>query len=416
MPRRLLIGVFAAVVGGSSPVGCEQAGEAPAPKQAIPDPGDGAIRVEVAQADYARLDRQISATGMTAVWREANLRSEVGGRVLEVAVENGDEVRVGDLLVRIDGSRQQLAISGASAQVDALTQDVELARSDFERKQALVAKGSLASVQLDTAKHALERAEAALAGAKAELGTARRSSSDARLKAPIEGLVTRRAVDVGDTVGAGAPLLDLVDLDKIRVRVGLAGGEIARLDQGAEAKVFIEDLGGEPVPARFAVLAPSADLLTGLFDVEYHVDNPERRIRGGMVATVELPLGRAAERVLVPRAALIRRDGKLAVFVVDASAGPASVAEGPSSTQRGVAQLRVVRVGAYGDDAVEILAGVEPGELVATSAQHALADAVVVEFDAPNRQLASSPGGPRSDQAGLESASLTSWKPAAGGR
>ena len=378
MLRRLRIGVFAAVF-ASSLGACKSEGEPPAPSVPISNPGDGAIRIEAAAAQLGRLEREVIATGMTSPWRDANLRAETGGRVLEVTVDNGDEVIAGALLVRIDGSRQALAISGANARVDALEQDVELARTELERKQGLVNKGSLPTAQLDAAQHTLDRAEAALEGARADLGSARRSSRDARLSAPIDGVVTRRIVDVGDTVAPGAPLLDLVDLAKIRVRVGLAGSEIARLDQAAEAKVFIEDLGGEAVPASFAALAPAADPITGLFDVEYHVENPEGRIRGGMVATVELPLAQAPERTLVPRSALTRRDGKLAVFVLEQRDDGLAV----EGLERGVAVLREVRVGAHGDDAVEILGGVQPGELVATSAQHALADAVPVEFESP---------------------------------
>jgi membrane fusion protein (multidrug efflux system) len=379
MLRRLGIGVFTAVV-ATAPAGCEAEAEAPPPSDAVPNPGDGAIRIDVAAARLGRLEREVTATGMTSPWRDANLRAETGGRVLEVTVDNGDEVVAGALLVRIDGSRQQLAISGASARVEALEQDVELARTELERKQGLVNKGSLPAAQLDAAEHTLERAEAALDGAQADLGSARRSSRDARLSAPIDGVVTRRIVDVGDTVAPGAPLLDLVDLAKIRVRVGLAGSEITRLDETTDAKVFIEDLGGEAVTATFAALAPAADPITGLFDVEYHVDNPEGRIRGGMVATVELPLAQAPERTLVPRSALTRRNGKLAVFVLEPSEQSLPAAEG---LERRVAVQREVRVGAYGDDAVEILGGVRPGELVATSTQHALADAVPVEFEPP---------------------------------
>ncbi len=383
MLRAVRIGVFAVIAAASLAAGltaCKEAGEAPAPSVAVPNPGEGAIRIEAAVAELGRLERRITATGMTSPWRDANLRAEAGGRVLEVAVDNGDTVTAGDLLVRIDASRQQLAVSGASARVAALEQDVALARTDYERKQGLVAKGSLPAAQLELAEHNLERAEAALDGARADLGSARRSSRDARLSAPIDGVVTRRIVDAGDTIAPGSPLLDLVDLAKIRVRVGLAGSELARLDQEAQAEVFIEDLGGEPAPASFAALAPAADPITGLFDVEYHVDNPDRRIRGGMVATVALPLARAPERVLVPRAALTRRAGKLAVFVLEES--EASLPPEPGYARR-VAALREVRVGAYGDELVEILAGVRVGELVATSTQHALADAVPVEFEAP---------------------------------
>ncbi|PRP91285.1 Multidrug resistance protein MdtA precursor [Enhygromyxa salina] len=379
-PRIGVFGGAAAIVAVVLGLGCKQADEAPAPSEAVVDPGAGAIRVEAAEARLGVLEREVTATGMTTVWRDANLRAEAGGRVLEVKVENGDEVAAGDLLVRIDGSRQRLAVSGASARVEALEYDVELARTDYERKQGLVAKGSLAAAQLDPARHALDRATAALNGARADLGSARRSSKDARMSAPIDGVVTRRLVDAGDTIGPGAPLLDLVDLSKIRVRVGLAGSELGRLDQSAEARVTIEDLGGASTPARFAVLAPAADPVTGLFDVEYHLDNPERRIRGGMVATVELPLRQGSERVLAPRAALTRRAGKLTLFVL-APASDAQQAGVADGLERRVVEQREVQVGVYGDDEVEILSGVEPGEVLATSAQHTLADAVLVELE-----------------------------------
>lgn len=376
MPRIAVRAVLVALLASAS-MGCKQADVAPAPSEVVPNPGAGAIRVDVATARRGVLERDVTVTGMTSPWRDANLRAEAGGRVLEVAVDNGDTVVAGQLLLRIDGSRQRLAVSGASARVEALEHDIELARTDYERKQGLVAKGSLPAAQLDPARHALERAEAALEGANADLGSARRSSKDTRLEAPIDGLVTRRLADIGDTLGPGAPLLDIVDLSQIRVHVGLAGSEIARLDQDAEARVTIEDLGGDPVPGRFAALAPAADPVTGLFDVEYHLDNPGGKIRGGMVATVDLPLRAANERVLVARSALTRRGGDLAVFVLEPSPEPAAGGEGFECR---VASLRQVRVGAHGDSEVEILAGLEPGEIVAVSAQHALVDAVMVEF------------------------------------
>lgn len=371
--------VIIAIVGPA----CAEPGEAPAPSAALPNPGAGAIRVDAAQARRGVLAREVTAMGMTSAWRDANLRAEVGGRVLEVTVDNGDVVEAGALLLRIDGSRQRLAVSGASARVDGLEHDVALAQTEYERKQGLVAKGSLAAAQLDGAKHALDRAEAALAGANAELGSARRASKDAKMIAPIDGVVTRRMVDMGDTIGAGSPLLDLVDLSKIRVRVGLAGSEIGRLDQDAEARVTIEDLGGESTLARFAALAPAADPVTGLFEVEYHLDNPEGRIRGGMVATISLPLRKGGERVLIPRAALTRRAGKLAVFVLlPLTPVPDRVADGVGDgLERRVVELREVRVGAYAEHDVEIIAGVEPGDVLAVSAQHALADAVLVEIE-----------------------------------
>ena len=389
---------------------CEQLGEVP-PPSAVVDPGQVAIRVTAGRAHLGRVEREVVATGMSEAWRTATLRAVAGGQVLALEVDNGDHVEVGDLLLRVDGSRQKLATSGASARVQALQHDVDQAQTELARKQVLVTKGSLARAQLDTAEYQVERARAALKGAKAELGSARRSTKDTRVEAPISGIVTHRVVELGDTLGQGAPLMQIVDLDKIRVRVGLAGSEIARLDTDAPAQVVIEDLGGEPVVARFVASAPAADPVTGLFDVEYLLDNQpehqsedqsedqaeiqsgrqsEARIRGGMVATLELPLRRGPERVLVPRSAITRRGGRLVVFELELDEGEAERALEPGRGRRATVRTRYVRVGSYGEADVEILAGLEVGARVATSAQHALAEGVAVELE-PESEPASQP-------------------------
>lgn len=370
--------------------GCAREDVAPAPEQALADPGIGAIRVRAGEARLGRIDRPLTATGMTAPWREANLRAEVGGRVLELEVDNGDTVAVGDRLLKVDGSRQRLAISGANARVDALAQDLAFAQADLERKQALFAKGSLPKVQLDAAQLMVDRAESAIDGARIELGSARRSSKDTHIEAPIAGVVARRLVDLGDTIGPGAPLLDIVDLAKIRVRVGLSGSEIGRLDPQEPAELRIEDLGGESLAGSFAAAAPSADPITGLFDVEYHVDNPSGSIRGGMVVTAVLPLRSAGERVLVPRAALTRRGGELIVFeLVEPPDGPARAREGAGVIR--VARERTLRTGSYGLDEVEVVDGLAAGAIVACSGQHALAEGVLVEFEPPRSLTAAAP-------------------------
>lgn len=371
-------GAAIAVLVGLTQVGCAREDVAPAPNQAIADPGVGAIRVTAGRARLGRLDRELTATGMTAAWREANVRAEVGGRVLELDVDNGDVVAVGDSLLRVDGSRQRLAVSGANARIDALEQDLAFAQSDLERKQSLFAKGSLAKAQLDGAQLMSDRAQAAIDGARIELGSARRSTRDTRIEAPIAGIVTRRNVDLGDTIGPGTPLLDLVDLSQIRVRVGLAGSEVGRLDEQAPAELRIEDLGGELFAGTFAAAAPSADPITGLFDVEYQLDNPEGRIRAGMVATAMLPLRSVSERVLVSRSALTRRGGELVVFELVVEPDLPIAREGRETR---VARVRPLRTGSYGLDQVEVLGGLEAEALVACSGQHALADGVLVEFD-----------------------------------
>jgi RND family efflux transporter MFP subunit len=168
---------------------------------------------------------------------------------------------------------------------------------------------------------------------------------------------------VGDTVGAGAPLLDVIDLSSVRVRFGLAGAELSRLEQGRPIRLQISDLGGTFLEAEFASIAPAANSATGLFEVEYRAENPEGTARAGMVATAELPLGEGPARVVVPRAAVTRRAGRVCVFEIS----------------DGRAMIRPVRTGAYDGQSIEIVEGLEAGSVVAVGSLHTLAEGVIVE-------------------------------------
>jgi len=335
------------------------------------------VRVDASPATLGHADRTVSATGTVKPWRDVNLRSEVGGRVDEVAVDNGAEVEAGDLLLRVDGSRQSIAVAASDARLAASEDDVVRAKEHLDRMQTLRAARTVSAVQVEQAQHDYERAKAGQRAASADVRGARRQRRDTVVKAPIAGTVTRRSVDAGDTIGPGAPLLDLVDLTRVRITVGVSGRDLARLDRAATPTVRINDLGGQALEGvTIAALAPSANPVTGLFDVELHADNDGGEVRGGMIAAVDMSLRAGDPQVLVLRDAITRRDGALAVFeIVD-----------------GHARLRPVTTGGYDARRIEIVDGLEPGAVVATSGLHTLADGVAVEV-ADGAQIGEGEGG-----------------------
>jgi multidrug efflux system membrane fusion protein len=225
----------------------------------------------------------------------------------------------------------------------------------------------VAQAQVDNAGHDKERAIAAQSAAKADLRSARRAAKDAVIRAPIDGIVTRRQVDVGDTLVPGAPLMDVVDLSRVRVTVGLNGRNLGRIEPSLPVALTVVDLGGVALSnVRFASAATSSNPVTGLFDVEFHADNPGARGRAGMVATLTMtPRAKEGAR-LVAREALTRRGGVLGVFVIDG----------------GTARFEPVKTGGRDGQFVELLEGPAPGTVLATSALHALADGVGVEVEA----------------------------------
>lgn len=339
--------------------GCEQERREPA---AIVAPAPPTVRVSTATARTGRIESDVTATGVLEAWRTAKVSAETSGRVLDLLVQDGDAVAEGDALVSLDPSRQDISTSSARAQLSAAKHDLALATTDLAQTKSLHGSGSVSEFGLETSQHSYDKAKAAVASARANVKAARREKSDTSIAAPIEGIVTNRNVEVGDLLAPGTPVLQVVDISRLRVRVGLSGRQLARLDRQAEVAVRVDDLGDLSLRGTFASVSPMANPLTGLFDVEYHLEQSEPPVLAGMVGTVVLPQVGRVDQVLVPREALTRRDGGLGVFEV----------------VEGQARLRAVRVGAYGEDEVEIVSGLEAGAVVATSPLHALADGLEV--------------------------------------
>jgi multidrug efflux system membrane fusion protein len=343
--------------------GCKGGEEGPAPKPSPADAGEVAISVDVAVARRGQIARAASTTGVVQAAKQASLRAETGGRVAKVEVEDGQLVNEGALLLRIDDTRQTIAVAGAKAQLAAMKEDLAFAEKELERKRRLAEKGSIASAALDAAEYQKAKAEAGVASADANLRSARRSLADTRVVAPFEGIASSVMVDLGDTTAPGAPLLELFDLSQIELRVGLAGDELAGLEVGSKATIRVEDLGGLEREGSIASIAPSASPVTGLFEVAVQADNADGQVRAGMVASVRLVGGQKAPALLVPRECVTRRGGHMVVF----------------SVEEGRARMHRVRVGASDRDSIELLEGVDEGMTLARSALHALAEGVAIE-------------------------------------
>ena len=336
----------------------------PAPTQ--PQQMQG-IRVQVVKARLGRLASAPLVTGQVVPWRASVVTARAPGLITDRPVDNGAVVKTGDLLVRIDSSRQRLALKTAQTGLALRQHDLSWLQGDVERKRVLAKKNALSKLELEAAEHQLARAQLAVQEANLAVARAQRELADTLVRAAHDGTVSNVRLGVGDLAAPGVPLMELVDLSRVRVEVGLSGHEIARLHVGDRVMARVDDLGGAPLATTVAAIAPRADPRSGLFVVELHADQasgadePAPLVRAGMVATVQLTQ-EGEPRVLLPRAALIRRNGALSVFVAKGTR----------------AQLRQVVAGEADAEDMEILEGVSAGEAVITSALHALTDGAAI--------------------------------------
>ncbi len=328
-----------------------------------------AVRVRVAEVRRAALDRRGQSTGLVAAFRTADVAAEIAGRVVARHVEPGDRVAAGDILVEQDAVRTQIAVDEATATLAARRVDVAEAQRALARSDELSRRDTVSESQHDSSRFALERAHSAQALAEASLRRAQRALADTTIRVPFAGTVEHISVDVGDYAQPGAPIARIADFSRVRLRTGVTAEEAAALHTGTRARASFAALGGWQVDGSVRSIGRIADATTGTYFVEVWLDNPGGDLREGMVARVRFAAGGDDTTLLVPRAALLRRDGQLSVFVV------------VSGAQGATAVARPVRIGRTGTTDAEVRSGLRAGERVVVDGHFALRNGAGVFVD-----------------------------------
>ena len=397
----LLYGFWPALVG--------ETGEEDRPD--VEEAADAEARIDAAVAKRTSFPLRTEATGRLAPWQEATVSPETGGLVRERAVEEGDRVEAGELLVRLDDRDAQIELTEAEAELAEAraeyavqtreptgtvaeapdTTDVAEAREALRGAEAAFDRGEISQDELEQARRAYEAArtrsgldraavQAATTGltqAEQRVERARLELKRTRVEAPFEGRVADLEVEVGQNVGSGADLLTLLDDRRMKVDVDVLEEDLVQIAEGATAQVEVPALGGaasggELAQARSSTqgevyaINPRIDPEAGTGRVTVSVPNPEGELVAGLFATVRLETGRLEDRLVVPSGAVLVRQGRDLVFVIE----------------NGRAQWEYVDVGARSGGYVEITGGdVSPGDTVATDGHFALAHDAPVEVD-----------------------------------
>jgi multidrug efflux pump subunit AcrA (membrane-fusion protein) len=343
-----------------------------------------------------RIQQPVSVAASGAV--EANVAAQgafqIAGRVARVYVEEGQAVAKGQVLAELDATDYRNGYDAAAAQADAARatdkkaqaglrpQELEQARIDFQRWQDeynrmkyLYDHKSLAANDFEKIdagyKAAQQRYEMARQGtrvqdkeaangqfraAAAQMHEAQKRLADCKLRAPIAGFVGMRRIDVGDTVGAGIPVIGVLDLNPVKVRVAIPEAEIGKVREGARATVTIPSLDGRQFEGKVEAVGVTADPASRTYSVKISVPNPQRLLRAGMVAEARIYGSTMVNAITVPGDAIIRdARGVTHVYVYE------------PTRQRVYA--RRVDVGALLNNEVEIRNGLTGNEQIVVAGQ-----------------------------------------------
>ncbi|HEX6904640.1 MAG TPA: efflux RND transporter periplasmic adaptor subunit [Thermoanaerobaculia bacterium] len=372
----------------------EPSGERPAADRAT---SDAVARVDAFRVRRAGLSLRAEATGYLEPWKKVEVRSEASGRVVARQVEEGGRVGAGDLLVRLDDRDRVLELAEARAEwlriqagwaLDFGRNDEPRAAAassplpaggeeELRRAERLLREGVISRQELDETRRRLEAARilsgeqrgeiraasTGLAQAEQKVERARLALERTRILAPFAGRIADLAVESGQHVTPGDPLLTLMQDDRLKVDVGVLEADIVRVREGGPARVRIPSADGLELQGTVYTVNPKVEPGTGTGRVTVAIPNPRGLLLAGLFATVELEVGRLADRLLVPAAALLERQGRTLVFRIE----------------NGRALWTWVKTGARSGDLVEIVEGLSEGDVIAIGGHFALAHEAPVE-------------------------------------
>lgn len=296
----------------------------------------------------AELPRVYRLDGVAEAINRSTVSAQTSGRVIEVNFDVDDYVRQGDVLVRLEDHEQRAGVSQAEANLRAAIAKAQDADQEFERVSGAFAKGALPKADMDRAGAGRKQARAGVAAAEAALLQARQQLDYSEIRAPYNGIVTERLIEIGETAQPGRKLMSGLSLDSIRIVVDVPQNLVESIRESGRAQARI---GGKWVAASEVTVFPVADPRSDTFKVRLTLPEGTRGVFPGMYVKAGFVIG-TQRSLVIPLAAVVLRSEIVGVYVVGAD---------------GAVSFRHVRLGSpAGPDHVSVLTGLSEGEMVAT--------------------------------------------------
>ncbi|MBP7598692.1 MAG: efflux RND transporter periplasmic adaptor subunit [Pseudoxanthomonas sp.] len=307
-----------------------------------------AVPVEVAQATRRAVAASYSGTTTLEALGESQVVAKTSGVALAVLVEEGQVVRAGQALVRLDPDRPRLQVAQAAAQMHKL-------ENNYRRAQQLVEQRMISANDVDQIKYDLENARAVYRAASLEL-------SYTTITAPISGVVASRSIKSGNFVQINSPIIRIVDASRLEATLNVPEREIAKLKPGQAVGLAVDALPGKQFTGTVDRVAPVVDNGTGTFRVVASFPG-NGELQPGMFSRLDINYDQRADALVVPRTALLEDGGEPAVYVV----------------RDGKAQRTVLKLGYNDAGWVEVREGLKPGDQVVIAGKAALREGSAVQ-------------------------------------
>ncbi|MDM8559713.1 efflux RND transporter periplasmic adaptor subunit [Candidatus Parabeggiatoa sp. HSG14] len=316
-------------------------------------PSNNEPSLNVIPVTYHKVDRQYIVDGVVEPVNQATIAAQTSGQVLEVNFDVDDFVKKGTVLVRLKSIEQKASLNQVQARVSEAKAYLNAAQKEYDRVKKLRVKRVVSAALLDKTEADLEASKARLTAAKADVRQVKQRVDYTTVKAPYSGIVLERHIQQGEIASLGQPIMTGFSPNKLRAVVTVPQSRIVAIRQHKKAQII---LNVEPEVLRFKgkklTIAPYADAKTHTFRIRVYFPRKAKGVYPGMFTKVAFVVGQ--EKLLVIPASSIAYRGEVrAVYIVDDKGEQIS--------------MRQIRLGKVHEEMIEILAGLEEGEKIATN-------------------------------------------------
>lgn len=328
--------------------------------------------VRYTEAREHPLKRAIVLSGSVESRVTSVVASEVAGVVTELIAREGTSLKKGEPLAQLRTTPLELRLQAADASLKEAQSRMKLAERNLERARELFEAKVSSQQQLDDSYYEfnawqgrVEQYTATIAGIKLDI-------ERCTVRAPFNGVVTRERTELGEWIGEGDPVAEMVSLEELEVRVEVPEQYFSRLKLGVPAKITFESLPGLEISGRVSAVIPQADVQARTFPLKVRIPNNAGRIGAGMLAQVSFPGGESYRATVVPKDAVVTRGEQKFVYLLN---GDNSVSQVTVQTGAGV--------GAW----IEVHGGIRAGQRVVTRGNERLRPGQLVQGSALEYEL-----------------------------
>lgn len=319
--------------------------------------------VKVDTVKFSSMEDIISSTGTIEAETLIKISSKIGGKVESVSCTEGDVVKKGQILLKLETKEVMYQKDQTEAMKKQAQISLENIKKNYERMKSLYQEGVVSQQGLEQIETSKEVVEAQLEAAEAGLSLIETQLENCLIKAPISGKISMKLVEVSEVTGPGIPLFQIIDISSVKIKIGISEEKIKEVRVGKKVRILSSVYPDKKFEGYINFVSPSASPLTRLFEVELKIPNNDELLKPGMLVQVEIITKKVDNVLVLPESAVLDEEGKKVVFVY----------------QEGIAQKREITTGIESKGNIEITKGLKKNEQIIIEGGYGLEDRTRVE-------------------------------------